>query len=252
MATQGPDSDKIAFLKQTLITNLREIAEGDVDKLSLDVLNDCVALLKNELAKVTANTDIAVVNAPMLPPPPPPPLPPTNFGEPRTNPVTTNTPTETTPLAAVSHYQTLTERLQNIKMAITEETGQFQSFTPLMQSRLNGIEEVEAKRMVFLKQRAAERADPNSCLALTQPLLAEVVNLRRALKPTPPKPVLTEVEAALLRERNMAAYLQRMAENEKKQRAQEIDAMLQSFIFLDLNCEQIQEDPAKESKKMRI
>lgn len=251
MATQGPDNHKVTFLKQTLITHLKEIAEGDVDKLSFDVLHACVELLKNELAKVAAAAEpAAIVKAPLIPPPPPP-MPLITLSAPIAMPVTTAAAsTIAAPAPEMSHHETLTETLKKIKAAIPEDLNTQQTFTPLMQSRLTGIEAMEEKRNAFLQRRAAERADPSGFENFTQPLLAEVVNLRRALKVVAPKPMLSDVEAALLREKNMAAYNERMEQKNKMQLAKEIDAMLQSFILVDLNANDATDEDKKTSMRL--
>lgn len=252
MATQGPDNHKVTYLKQTLIMHLKEIAEGDVDKLSFDVLHACVELLKNELAKVAAAAEPAViVKAPLIPPPPPPPMPLITLSAPIAMPVTTAaTSTTAAPAPEMSHHETLTETLKKIKAAIPDDLNTQQTFTPLMQSRLTGIEAMEEKRIAFLQRRAAERADPSVFENFTQPLLAEVVNLRRTLKVVAPKPMLSDVEAALLREKNMAAYNERMEQKNKMQLAKEIDAMLQSFILVDLNADDATEQDKKTSMRL--
>ncbi|MGE3317949.1 MAG: hypothetical protein AB7I18_01525 [Candidatus Berkiella sp.] len=238
MAITGAER-KVEVLTQTLIRYAREIAEGNVEQLDLELLQACLALLKqiknqSEQQK-SPKIEVKHQPAPMPPPPPPPAV------TPKAPPATPVRSVAVSPSSTSSHHQALSDALAAIKDALPETSSE--QFTPMLQSRLAGIESAESKRRNFLAQRAQERRNPDECGEFSLQLLKDVVECRKNLQNVSQK---TPIQLALERDERLARneersaislqrYNERLALKEKQALAKEIDEMILSFIMVPLD-----------------
>lgn len=173
MANSGPEAEE-----------LKKILNGDLEGISLETMNFYVALMEKVQLKLQERMQARESLAPkqIKLPPPPPPMP--SLSIPPKMPKSTITPDGER--SEPNHHEVMQGKMQEIEGQLKLDTSK--TFSPMRESRLMAIAKIEADKAAYIKQRAAERANPDAFFQVQDQVLAVVQAHKRSLRVVPPKP----------------------------------------------------------------
>lgn len=227
--------DKEQLLRESIkrllsVLEIDDLNDSDVDKIDIEVLQNCLTLLKGELLKQKTQARAPYLSPALIPtPPPPPPSSPAVFAI--EDGVTVAAPKKVMqPTSSSVHENTyrdaLLSRLQQVNAALQSESSHDKPLSSATFKRELITSFIETERKMKQKRVAQERANPEMFAQLSDEFVKGLRDLKSQLRKAPPLPVptATEIEQERLLTQKLAL-------------AMEIEDVVQSFVLLECDAE---------------